>query len=154
MQFARPVAAFATDRMALEYGLPISSFSPRHVIELVRVTDETTRRDLAVEFSVPTLETWREVPTLLLGIPGNGRLEQVIIALDQESQGTRPRPEHVLDLTLDFSDDLAVPIAPGFAMKGAPATTFKRILEPLRLEQLLRTGFTPYLQRRLLDRGQ
>src|SRR5262249_57383857 len=91
-----------------------------------------------------------EAPPPLLGVPGDRRLEEVAVAIDDVRQRPRPRTEHESNLGLDPGDRPALGVPPRFLVEDTPAPTLDRVFEALRRERvrtIVRLGRVP-------DRGQ
>ena len=131
VQFSRTMASLAADRMAAEGGRPVAALGSFHMLYLVRMADQAGGRDLPLEAPDPLLITGGESPATFLRIPGDRRLEEIVVALDQERPSMGAGTQHVAHFALNLPDDLPRPIAPGLTMDRAAVALLKRIVEPL-----------------------
>src|SRR4051794_20583226 len=99
------------------------------------MTEQALRLDRAIEVVVATLVTGGEVPLLLLAVPGEGRLEQPAVVLDQVRDSPGARSQGVLHLRLHLRQDLSLLVAPNLPVELADAAPFNRELGGAGLER-------------------
>ena len=155
VEFARPVAALAADRVAPEDRRAIAALGPLDVLDPVGVAVQAPRGDLPAEVVVPPLEPRREGPVpLLIGEPGDRRLEEEVVATDEEGVAEPARAEDVPDLALDLPDRPALVVEVRLAMDRPPVPPLEGVAGPPVLEQDHGRLLAPERRRRLGDRDQ
>ena len=87
------------------------------------------------KWKIALLVAGGEVPLFLLAVPGDRRLKQPALVLDEVGDAPRTRPQRILDLGLDLGDDTPLLVAPGLLVKLAAFATFDRELGCPRIER-------------------
>ena len=116
VQFARTVAAFATNRMALEDRLFISVQRVNDRFDTVGMTKQTVRHDWPIEVHIANIIPRRNVPPILLAIPCDRRLEQSVVVLNEVRDSSRARTDRVFHFAFDLRQDTAFLVYPGLAV--------------------------------------
>src|SRR5262249_584771 len=103
VQLARAVTALAADSVAPEDPRAVAVQRALDVLVVVAVGEQTARRDQAAEVPVADFVTRRQVPSLVVRVPRQRRLEEVAVPPD-EGVAARPRPgaDREVGLLLDL----------------------------------------------------
>ena len=97
-QLSGPVAALAADGVALsKHRCLVTIVGACDPLGPVGVAEETLREYGPIEARHSREIARRQAPPALVGIPGDGRLEQEAVALDQVRESLPARADHVLD---------------------------------------------------------
>jgi hypothetical protein len=90
----------------------------------VGVTEQALGLDGPIEVVVSTFIPGGKVPPVFLAVPGNRRLIEPAVALDQVREPSPSRPQRKAHLRLDLSDDSPPIIAPRFFVKLPTIASF------------------------------
>src|SRR5216684_383275 len=116
MKLTGTVTALAADGVPLEYRRAISIDGAIHRLGMVRVAKQAIGRNRPIGMRIG-LKPRRKVPNPLLRVPGNGRLEQVSLAIDQIGASSGAGTKRISDFGDKFSAGGAVRIESNPLMK-------------------------------------
>ena len=136
MQFARPVAPLATDGVAEKNRRLVPIGRLRDVLHPVGVARQAFRADRTLETAVQLPETGREIPPLRLRVPGQRRLEQIPVPIDQKRQRMSARSQNVPDDPVHLRDDLSLVVKPPLPMDDLARGPLDPVVKPIRLEDV------------------
>jgi hypothetical protein len=127
VQLAWPMAALAPDgKTTPSDGLLVQVRRKTDWLDLVGVAEETLGNDGSIKMRVHSIESRRECPALLSGVPGDGRLEQTTVVLNEERDSLSPRTNRVAGLSSDLRDDLSCLVDPNLPVERAPVSLVDR----------------------------
>src|SRR5438094_15828 len=95
-----------------------------------------------------------QVPSVSLGEPANGRLEQVTVMADEVRPSPGSRAECELDLGLRFGEDFARCTQASFPVKDLSSPPLDLVVEPLGLEKIVGRRVIALQRLRLGDGSQ
>ena len=135
MELAWPVAPFAADRVASEDGFPVSVDRQVDRFHAVGMTEQALGLDRPLEMLVASLVAGRKVPLVLLAVPGDWRLKQPPVMLDQVRDSPGARTHGILHFRLHFCQDPPLLVAAALTVKLAASAPFDRELGKPRRER-------------------
>src|SRR5262249_11786183 len=104
-------------------------------LDAVRVAEEALGLDRPIEMVVAPLVAGGHVPPILLAVPGDGRLEQPAVALEEGRDSPGAPSQGVGHLRLHTRQDPPLLVAPGLAMDLPAAAPFDREVGGAGLER-------------------
>src|SRR5262245_27177394 len=154
VQLAGAVAAFAADGVALEDRRLEAVVGVLHRLGPVGVAKEAGGGNGPLEVLMPSFVAGRQVPSLFLREPADGRLVQVAIGVDEEGVAARTRAQRELHLRLVLEDDSPVGVAAAFVVEYAVPPAYDLVMESPGIEGVVAGGIVADQRARFEDRGQ
>ena len=131
------MATLTTDRVAAKDGGMISVDGVLDRRHQITVAVKALRKDEPVKHIAPRPESGRQVPDLLLLIPGNGRLHQPAVALEQVGEVMRSGADGILNCFFRFGKNPALGILANLLVNNLIPTPLVLELCPLEEEGIV-----------------
>ena len=123
VQIAGTVAALAADGHALEDRRAVAINCVRDRLDRVGVAKQARRLGRPLEQPEVAAVSRRQVPALLLGVPGDRRLEQAAVTLAEVRERAGARADDVLHFGLGLDDGAAVVVGESLAVEHTAVPT-------------------------------
>jgi hypothetical protein len=120
MQLARTVASLAANRVASKDRILVQIDRELDWLDAVRMTEQALGLNGSLEMVVATLVAGRKVPLSLLAVPGDGRLEQPAVTLDQIRDTSGSRSQSIANLCLHLCQHPASLVVSRLTVKLPP----------------------------------